>query len=140
MGRPRECSGQKPRVKISWRRYSGLSKSILISSRTTWRSFLTSSESNLGRRTRSALRAFENHVLHKVGEAIFLGDLAAGAIADPDADGDGADVGHGLCDDHEAIAQRVAFNVPGVRGKSRHVYIVAYRGRDFQAGSKGPAK
>src|SRR6266699_3774426 len=55
IGRPSECPGQKPRVKISWRRYSGLSRSILISSRTTLRSFFTSSESNFGRRTRSAI-------------------------------------------------------------------------------------
>src|SRR5207253_1235225 len=55
LGRPSECPGQKPRVKISWRRYSGLSRSILISSRTTLRSFFTSSESNFGRRTRSAI-------------------------------------------------------------------------------------
>ena len=74
---------------------------------------------------RAALRAFENHMLHKVGEAIFLGNLAAGAIADPDADGNGADMRHGLRDDHEAIGQRVAFNVPKIGSKGRHVYIVA---------------
>src|SRR5260370_381844 len=55
MGGARGCSGEKPRVKISCSRYSGLSRSILISSRTTWRSFLTSSESNFGRKTRSAM-------------------------------------------------------------------------------------
>ena len=43
MGRPSECSGQKPRVKMSCSMYSGLSRSILISSRTTCCSFFTSS-------------------------------------------------------------------------------------------------
>ncbi len=55
IGRPSGCLGQKPLVKISCSRYSGLSRSILISSKTTWRSFFTSSESNFGRNTKSAI-------------------------------------------------------------------------------------
>ncbi len=128
-------------MKISCSRYSGLSRSILISSRTTWRSFFTSSESNFGRKNeigndvkrdrqmlvenlgveadlflggegvehaangihfagdrfgRAALGAFEDHVLHEMREAIFLVDFAARAVANPDPDGNGANVRHGL--------------------------------------------
>ena len=55
----------------------------------------------------AALGAFENHVLHEMREAIFFGDFAAGAVANPDADGNGAHVGHGLGDHHEAVGQNV---------------------------------
>ena len=52
---------------------------------------------------RAALGAFEDHVLEEVGDAIFGGGFAAGAVADPDADGNGTDVLHGLSDDDEAV-------------------------------------
>src|SRR5207247_10419751 len=59
----------------------------------------------------AALRALENHMLHEVGQAVLLGDFAAGAVAHPDAHGYGAHVRHGLSDDHEAIGQNVLLNV-----------------------------
>jgi hypothetical protein len=62
----------------------------------------------------AALGAFEDHVFQKVGEAVFFRDFAAGAIADPDAYGDGADVRHGLGDDNEAVGKNVPVNVAGV--------------------------
>ena len=62
----------------------------------------------------AALRAFENHVLHEMGQAVFFGDFAAGAVADPDADGDGADVGHGLGDDHETVGRARASGCHGL--------------------------
>jgi hypothetical protein len=46
-----------------------------------------------------------------VSEAIFFGDFAAGAVPDPYADGDGADVRHGLGKDHETVGQNSFLNV-----------------------------
>jgi hypothetical protein len=51
----------------------------------------------------AALRAFKDHVLQKMGRAIFGGRFPAGAVANPDADRDGTDVLHGLCDNDEAV-------------------------------------
>ena len=51
----------------------------------------------------AALGALENHVLEEVGGTVLGGGFAAGAVANPDADGDGADVLHGLGDNDEAI-------------------------------------
>src|SRR6266436_1361057 len=76
----------------------------------------------------AALRALEDHVLHEVREAVLFRNFAAGAVADPQADGDGAHVGHGLGDDHEAVGQNVFLNVARFGG---HINIVT------QAGWKG---
>src|SRR6266852_1043565 len=77
---------------------------------------------------RAALGALKNHVLHEVGEAVLFGNFAAGAIADPHADGNGTHVGHGLRDNHEAVGQNVLLNVARLGG---HLIIVT------QAGWKG---
>src|SRR6266446_5971961 len=53
IGRPRGCPRQKFCVNISWITLSGLSSSILISSRTTCFSLAMSASSNRGRNTRS---------------------------------------------------------------------------------------
>src|SRR6202158_4766534 len=76
----------------------------------------------------AALRALKNHVLHEVGEAVLFGNFAAGAVADPDAYGDGAHMGHGLGDNHQAVGQNVLLNVARL---GRHIEIVT------QAGPKG---
>jgi hypothetical protein len=69
----------------------------------------------------AALGTFENHVLDEMGEAVFLGNFAAGTIADPNADGDGAHVGHGLRDDDEAVGENLFLNVPCFRGHGKIV-------------------
>src|SRR6266852_3113916 len=74
---------------------------------------------------RAALGALENHVLHEVGQAVLPWDFTAGAVADPHADGDGAHVGHGLGDDHEAVGQNVLLNVARFGG---HLIIVTQTG------------
>src|SRR6267143_3004732 len=76
----------------------------------------------------AALRALEDHVLHEVREAVLFGNFAAGAVADPQADGDGAHVGHSLGDHHEAVGQNVLLNIARFGG---HANIVT------QAGWKG---
>ncbi len=70
----------------------------------------------------AALRTLEDHVLHEVGQAVFFGDFAAGTVANPDTHGDGANVGHGLGDHHEAVGQNVLLNVARFGG---HLSIVA---------------
>src|SRR5467141_1967404 len=74
----------------------------------------------------AAFRALKNHVLHKVSEAVLFGNFAAGAVADPDADGDGAHMGHGLGNNHEAVGQNVLLNVARF---GRHIEIVTQAGR-----------
>jgi len=64
----------------------------------------------------AALGTFEDHVLHEVGETVLFGDFAAGTVANPDADGDGADVGHGLSNDHKAVGKNVLLDVARFRG------------------------
>ncbi len=59
----------------------------------------------------AALRALENHVLNEVRESVFLGNFAARTVANPYADGNGAYVGHGLREDHEAVRQNVLLDV-----------------------------
>ena len=59
----------------------------------------------------TALGAFEDHVLHKMSEAVLLGGFAAGAIANPYPDGDGADVVHGLGDHNETVGQNMPLDV-----------------------------
>src|SRR5258708_6653412 len=73
----------------------------------------------------AALRALENHVLHEVREAVLFGNFTAGAVADPQAYGDGAHVGHGLGDHHEAVRQNVLLNVARFCG---HTKIVTQAG------------
>ena len=51
----------------------------------------------------TALRALEDHVFEEMSKTIFGGDFAAGTVAHPDADGDGADVLHGFGDDDESV-------------------------------------
>src|SRR6266481_3737833 len=51
----------------------------------------------------ATLSAFEDHVLEEVGGAVFGGGFAARAMANPDSDGDGADVLHSLGDNDEAV-------------------------------------
>src|SRR6266849_5467479 len=51
----------------------------------------------------TALRAFEDHVLHEMREAVLFAGFAAGTVAYPDADGDRAYVAHGLRNDHQAV-------------------------------------
>ena len=69
---------------------------------------------------RAALGAFEDHVFHEMGEAVFFGNLATGAIADPDANGDGADVGHRLSNDHKAVGEDVLLDVASFGCRSGH--------------------
>lgn len=64
----------------------------------------------------TALGSLENHVLEEMSKAIFGGGFAAGTVANPDADRDGADVLHSLSDDHESVWEDVAMNV--ARGRS----------------------
>src|SRR5713226_9529914 len=73
----------------------------------------------------AALGPFKHHVLDEVGQTVFFGDFTAGAVANPHADGDGAHVGHGLGDDHEAVGQNVLLNVARFGG---HLNIVAQLG------------
>jgi len=79
----------------------------------------------------AAFGAFENHVLDEVSEAVFLRDFAAGTVANPDANGDGAHVGHGLSDDHEAIGKSVALDVANLRS---HGGIVTQAPRKMHSG------
>ena len=55
--------------------------------------------------------ALEEHVLDKVGDAVGLGGLAAGAGLDPDAHGDGAQVIHALGQHDQAVRQYGAAKV-----------------------------
>jgi len=52
---------------------------------------------------RTALGTLEDHVLKEMGSAVFRRGFAAGAMANPNADGDGADVLHSLGDNDEAV-------------------------------------
>src|ERR1700731_2965493 len=69
----------------------------------------------------TALRALKNHVLHEVGEAVLFRDFAAGTVANPNSDRDGAHMGHSLGDNHEAVGQNVLLNVARFGG---HIEIV----------------
>ncbi len=60
--------------------------------------------------------ALEDHVLDEVGDAVDGGGLVAGAGVDPDAHGDGAEVGHALGEDEEAVGERGGADVAEVRG------------------------
>ncbi len=53
----------------------------------------------------AARGALEHHVLDEMRDAVQLGGLAARAGAQPDADGNRADVVHRLGEDHEAVGQ-----------------------------------
>src|SRR5208337_2174034 len=69
--------------------------------------------------------AFEDHVLQEMGQAVLGRDFAAGAVADPDADGDRANVLHGLGNDGEAVGKSVPLDVANV---GDHESIVAHGG------------
>src|SRR5208337_2104248 len=73
----------------------------------------------------AAVGALEDHVLQEMSQSVFGGDFAAGAVAHPDADRDGADVLHGLGNDNEAVRENVALDVADVVD---HESIVAYGG------------
>jgi len=51
----------------------------------------------------TALGALKDHVLQEVGDTVLGGGFPAGAVANPYADGDGANVLHGLSDNDEAV-------------------------------------
>ena len=87
----------------------------------------------------AALSTLEDHVLDEVGEAVFFGDFAAGTVANPDADGDGANVGHGLCDDHEAIGQKVLLDVARFRGHGIIVTQAERKGKTEGRGRLNPS-
>ena len=77
----------------------------------------------------AALGSFENHVLDKVGEAVFGRRFATGAIAHPDTDRDGADVAHGLGQDDQTVGEFVALDVARFDGERRHECIVTQGAR-----------
>jgi hypothetical protein len=60
---------------------------------------------------RTALGTLEDHMLEEMSQAVFGGGFATGTVANPDTDGDGADVLHGLGDDNESVGEDVAMNV-----------------------------
>src|ERR1017187_2619571 len=57
--------------------------------------------------------AFEDHVLDEVGDAIQVERLVAGAGGDPDAHGDGTDLGDRLGENEQAVAQASPANAAG---------------------------
>jgi hypothetical protein len=64
-----------------------------------------------GNRFRGAsFRSFEYHVLDEMGDAIPFGILVARTRLEPDADRDGADVGHLLSDNSEAVRKYLTAN------------------------------
>lgn len=63
----------------------------------------------------AALGAFEDHVFNEVRDAVAVGRLAAGTGRQPDADGNGADVGHLLGDHHQAVRQDFPADVASFR-------------------------
>ena len=71
----------------------------------------------------AALRTFEDHVFHEMRQTVFFGNFAAGTVADPYADGDGADVRHRLGDDYESVGQNVLLNIARF---CRHEMIVTH--------------
>src|SRR5204863_934928 len=81
----------------------------------------------------AALRAFEDHVLHEMGEAIFLRNFAARTVANPDADGDGTDVRHRLGDNDETVGEHVALDVANLRS---HEGIVTHAEGKWRAASE----
>src|ERR1700688_3027619 len=62
---------------------------------------------------RTGLGAFKDHVLDEMRDAIPFGVFVARAGLEPDADRDGAKVGHLLSDDGEAIRQGLTTNAAG---------------------------
>ena len=59
----------------------------------------------------AGFRALEHHVFDEMGDAVPFRIFVAGAGLQPDADGDGADVGHLLGDDGQAVRQNLTTNV-----------------------------
>src|SRR5258705_3822368 len=62
----------------------------------------------------AALRALEDHVLHKVGETVFLSDFAPDTPSKPDARGEGGHCGGGRRDPYQAGRENVLNNLPPV--------------------------
>ena len=59
----------------------------------------------------AVLRAFENHVLNEMGDAIPFGIFVAGTGLQPDTNRGGADVLHLLGDDGQAVGQFLTTNI-----------------------------
>src|ERR1700752_5183837 len=85
----------------------------------------------------AALGAFEDHVLHEMGEAVLLRGFAAGAVANPDTDRYGADMAHGLGHDDETVGQSVPLDVALF---SNHIEIVTHGGRQWRVASPRSGK
>ncbi len=66
----------------------------------------------------AAACAFEKHVLEKMGNAVELRSFVARAGANPDACGNGTNVGHGFRDDNEAVGQSGLLDGPVLKGHS----------------------
>lgn len=62
----------------------------------------------------ASLGALEDHMFEEMGGAVFGGGFPAGAVADPDANGDGTDVLHSLRDNHEAVGESVTIDIARV--------------------------
>ncbi len=62
----------------------------------------------------AALGTLEDHVLHEVGKAVFVRSFAAGAVADPNSNGNRADVRHGLRNGDEAVGKDLLPDMPGI--------------------------
>ena len=58
----------------------------------------------------------KDHVLDEVGDSVEGERLVAGARGDPNAHGDGADVGDGLGEDEQAVGQSGAADAAGRGG------------------------
>ncbi len=72
----------------------------------------------------ASLRAFEDHVLHEMGQPVFFQHFASRTVAHPDSNGNRAYVGHGLRNDHQAIGEHVLADVASLRC---HTGIVTQR-------------
>jgi hypothetical protein len=67
-----------------------------------------------------------------VSQAVLLRGFAAGAVANPDADRDGADMAHGLGHHDETVGQSVPLDIALF---SNHTEIVTYGGRQWRVAS-----
>ena len=71
----------------------------------------------------AAFRTFEDHVLHEMSQAVFFGDFAARAVADPHADGNRTDVSHGFGDNDETVAEHVLLDVTDFRASGHRLIV-----------------
>ena len=78
----------------------------------------------------TALGTLENHVLEEMSKAVFGGGFAAGTVANPDADRDGAYMLHSLRDDNESVREDVAMNVARSRSHKTLWHRVGQEARD----------